>query len=402
MGVAAAALVAACSSAGSLEQREVDRAEARLGDTVAALYVGPQLIDMVGAEKRGHVVLVDADGGLRTLRTRGMHGGKFSWSQRGLLFGDVASDYLLNESLHSIKSPKAEVQDGVVELDDGATQVAVYNYGQTDDGYRSQVVVTAKGAAEDYLLTGNYNFLAHCGESVYGFTVYPEGHAHRMATSAQQKEGLLLAQLYPRLDDAASVVAWDYRTRGVEMMADVATCEDGRISAFIATLDDRRPPADHEPQVGTWDVRTGRHRMMPLVTPAGDPVGADTAGPFAAKHREDYGMVALVDDQSVASDGTIEWLAPSGYVLATDPRTGVTRARFDTGAAWDPAGDTRVDFTDRSVWVAEREPEADGGISITRFDRATGERGTVIALDGILDEVGDEGNHWWGFAARPD
>jgi hypothetical protein len=368
--------------------------QVRLGDAVFAFYLSPETYAETsesGGRKPAYVVLVQPDGSYRTVRTSGMNTAQIAWSDLGLFFSDEDRDYILGANgLTTFGNPKSGLQQSAFALPDRKGFVAVYNKGFTETGYANQVAVTTPEGSRLAEVEGNYFTNASCEGAVYG--VAPEVGDHiaaakdlprmrsRVNTSAQPQ---LLARLHPAKDGREKVVAW--RAAFGATAGPHAPCVDGVIT-FLSAYDDA--DGRSHAAIVSWDTATGRYVERPLVDGAGKSIGRDAL------------EFLRFDDRSLR-EGTFEWFATDGHIMATEVETGVTTSRFDTGYAFGNYEDTKIVFTDTSIYALNEPFDGKTPVTFKQFDRATGKVVKSLTLDGISEHLGVDLNVR-GFAVRPE
>ncbi|MEH0939177.1 hypothetical protein [Micromonospora psammae] len=343
----------------------VPEGEAMLSDAVMAFFVGPQNSEMYPVtgevHEPGYLVLVNAQGAFRAVRTKRMDMMAPVWSDHGLYFADEGSDYHLTASgLTKAGNPKATAQNLMFALPDGGA-VGIYNGGHgADGGYANQVSATTGGDARRYDVQGNYFTGALCDDHVFGLTDNPGTHA----AEAPDRPGMkstkdltaspqMLARLYPA-DGGEKVVAWRPHFGGGTPIGQVP-CHDGVITFLSWDTDaDGREQA----KIVSWDTATGEHRAHPLTFDDGTQLNLD-----------DFGYI--VQDWR---DGRLHWVYADGRVFSTDSATGKTTTRFDTGLETGVGRPTQTlfAFSDTRLHALSTSPGADGDITYTVFNRARG------------------------------
>src|SRR5690606_403560 len=135
----------------------------QLGGASYALYFSAQSADIGGAHHRGRLVLVDADGSVSGLPTRGMERGRPVWTDGGLFFRDLKSAHGIDETgLATLASAKTDSQYAMLATSP-STVLGLYNLGFSDaGGYTSQVVVTTGDTSTLSEVEGGYYTTANC------------------------------------------------------------------------------------------------------------------------------------------------------------------------------------------------------------------------------------------------
>jgi hypothetical protein len=369
--------------------------QATLGDAIFAFYLSPETYAQTtksGGRKPAYLVLVQPDGSYRTIKTSGMNVAQIAWSDLGLFFSDEDRDYILDaKRLTTFANPKSGLQQSAFALPSGKAFVAVYNEGFTEGGYANQVTVTTAEGSRLHTVEGNYFMNAACGDVVYG--VAPEVGDHIAAAADvpgmrsranPDAQPQLLARLHPATDGREKVVAWR-AAFGAGGTDPHAPCVDDVIT-FLSTYDD----ADGRPHTAivSWDTTTGDHVERPLVDDTGKAIG-----------REALEFIRF--DSGSLRDGTFEWFATDGHIMATEVKTGVTTRRFDTGYKFGNHESTQVVFTDTSIYALNEPFDGETPVTFKQFDRATGKVVNSLTLDGISEHLGVDLNVR-GMAVRPE
>lgn len=370
--MAMAAALAGCTSHSVSKRGEffdrvaVSESEVKLADAVMAFFVGPQNDEMhtvVGeVHKPGYLVLLNADGSFRAVKTKRMDMMRPTWSLHGLYFADESSDYHLTASgLTKTENPKATAQNLTFTLPNGGF-VGVYNAGNgTDGGYNNQVASAIGGNVHLYNAQGNYFTGALCDGQIFGLTNIPGTHA----TEAQKRPGMtstadpaaspqMLARLYPA-DGREKVIAWRPNFGSGTPIGQVA-CHNGVIT-FLSWDTDAN--GRQQPTIVSWDTRTGAYQARPL-----------TFNDNTSLNFDDFGYV--VQDWQ---DDRLDWVYADGRVFSTDSITGRTTARFNTtlGTGSSRPMKTLYAFTDTQLHTLSTIPGAEGDVVYTVFNRAKGE-----------------------------
>ena len=371
--LAVAAVLTGCTSASStsnaqqlFERAVVPESEVRLGDALMAFFVGPQSHEMYTANgevhEPGYLVLVNADGSIRAVKTKRMDMMTPVWSDHGLYFADESSDYHLTASgLTTVGNPKATAQNLMFALPEGGS-VGVFNNGYgASGGYNNQVAVTTDGDARLYDVQGNYFTGALCDGQIFGLTNRPGTHEREApklpgmtSTADPAASPQMLARLYPA-DVGEKVIAWRPNF-GSGTPAGQVPCHDGVIT-FLSWDTDAQ--GHEQPTIVSWDTSTGDYQAHPL-----------TFDDATKLDYEDFGGV--VQD---LQDGQLNWVYPDGRAFSTDITTGKTTTRFNT-ALVTGAGrpmQTLYAFTDTQLHALSTIHGAEGDITYTVFNRADGE-----------------------------
>ncbi|WP_033344664.1 hypothetical protein [Catenuloplanes japonicus] len=358
----ALAVTAGCGGVFDSEARQffdgaaVKDGDARLGSAVMAFFVGPQNSEMysVVGEKRepGFVILVDADGAFRAVRTARMDMMRPVWSRDGLAFADENTDFRLTDAgLTKTVSHKGTAQNLMFAVPGGGT-VGVYNGGDsTGGGYDNKVVITTEAGARSYDVQGNYFTGALCDEQVFGLTNIPGTHAKESSLGANAQ---MLAQLTPT-DGGEKVIGWRAHL-GSGIPSGQVPCHDGTVT-FLSW--DTDPDGTEQPRIVSWDTRTGDHQQQAL-----------TFGDGVRPSLDDFAYA--VQDWR---DGRLQWYCADGRVLFTDPETGSTTTVFDSGRPTGFGRDvyTLAAFSGTELHTLSTNRSDEGTLSYTVFDRDSGD-----------------------------
>ncbi|MEV4509323.1 hypothetical protein AB0K00_10235 [Dactylosporangium sp. NPDC049525] len=372
MAVALALALAGCTNASNTSdaQQLYDRAavsesDVRLDNAVMAFFVGPQNSEMytvVGEVHRpGYLVLVNADGSFRTVKTKRMDMMSPIWSRHGLYFTDESDDYQLTATgLTKTANTKINAQNQMFALPEGGA-VGVYNAGFVDGGgYNNQVSVTKAGTARLYNVQGNYFTGALCGSEIFGLTNRPGTHDREAAqlpnmTSSmdQSSRPQMLARLYPA-DGGEKVVAWRPHFGGGTPAGRVPCREN--VITFLSW--DRDSQGGEQPNVVSWDTRTGEYQAHPLTFDDGTRLNFEYFG-------------GIVQDVQA---GKLQWIYGDGRVFSTDSRTGQTTTEFDTnlGAGARVPSQTTFVFSGAQLHALSTVPGGEGEMVYTVLSRTDG------------------------------
>ncbi|HWH01688.1 MAG TPA: hypothetical protein VNV66_20765 [Pilimelia sp.] len=371
LSVAAALTGCTASDSPSDAQQLFDRAvvsdsEARLGNAVMAFFVGPQNAEMYTAvgevRKPGYLVLVDADGSFRAVKTKRMDMMAPVWSSHGLYFADESSDYHLTASgLTKMENVKITAQNLMFALPKGGA-IGIYNDGHSSGGgYSNQIGVVAQGRARLYDVQGNYFTGAICGDQVFGVTNRPGTHGSAVSKRPDMTSVAdpgASPQLLTRLYSAGGgekAVAWRPHFGGGTPAGPVP-CRNNVIT-FLSW--DTGADGREQPKVVSWNTDTGDYRAYPLSFK--DAMRLDP---------QDFGSVVqdLRDDE-------LHWAYADGRVFSTDIATGRTTVLFDTRletGAGRPM-QTLFAFTATQLHALSTVHGAKGDITYTVFNRTNGE-----------------------------
>ncbi|SMD19952.1 hypothetical protein [Lentzea albidocapillata] len=386
------ALTACTTPDGAAKAQIIKPAEAKLGDTVLAFYLSPD--SETGTSKAenlpAYLVLVQADGSKKLIETSGMREPHIAWSGRGLFFSDDTRDYILGkDGLVSFENKKSSLQQSAFALPDDKGFVAVYNEGfsESDSGYTNQVAVTTSAGSQLYQVEGNYYMNALCGGVLNGIATQAGTHLPASADVPGMRskvdtaaEPELLSQLYPATEGREKVLAWRAAFDAGDHNRHVP-CHNGVVT-FLSDYAD----ADGKPHmtIVSWDTRTGKYTERPLVDAQKRPINEELSDPETFSQKS-Y-------DARAVRDGQLEWLAGDGRIMSTDIASGVTVPRFDTGLASGVNSSSQAAFTEQSIHLIQETFDGKTPIRIKRFDRATGDLVTEIAVPGLTEQLGLEFN----------
>jgi hypothetical protein len=371
-----AVALAACGPGGaSLESRAVPEASVSLGGATAALFLSPQTYTVPDGGGTGYVVLVEPDGTWRAVEHHVMDQGGLIWTDDGLVFADSRFDYRLGDTFEKTPSPKTNLQDGLYVLDDG-TAVAILNEGfegSPSQGYTSQVVVTADGAAELHRVEGWHSSNASCDGEVLGigpqsgrYFEETRGDDSQVSLADPTLQPQMLTRLYPLLDGHEEVLAYRPAFDFGENQRDLP-CEE-RTVTFLSSYADR--DGERRAALVHWNVDSGEFVEHEL-----------TGGAF---DTDDIAL-ARYDSGSLVGD-RLEWLHRDGHLMSTDVGTGATERRFDTGARSVGAEYSVACFTENAIVTATVEGGS-GPIVVAAFDRDTGAESWRLELDDLADRL---------------
>ncbi|MFE5563994.1 hypothetical protein ACFQ68_03300 [Amycolatopsis japonica] len=384
------AVTACTSSDGSAEMHIADPDVVKLGETVVAFYLSPDTsVDKPTEEQQpAYLVLVQADGGTRLIKTNGMAEPHIAWSGTGLFFSDDTRDYILGKAgLVRFENKKAGHQQSAFALPEDKGFIAVYNEGFSESGYANQVAVTTSTGSRLYQVEGNYFMNALCGSALNGIAT--DGGAH-FADSAKipgmrskvepDAQPELLSRLYPATEGREKVLAW----RGAFNAGDHnrhVPCHDGVIP-FLSDYTD----ADGKPHmtIVSWDTGNGRYTERPLVDVQGRPIAEELINPETFSQKS-Y-------DARAVRGGHLEWLAADGRIMSTEIASGITKPRFDTGFVSGSDSSSQAIFTDRSIHLIHETFDGRTPVKIKKFDRVTGNVVTEIAVPGLAEQLGNKLN----------
>ncbi|KJK33375.1 hypothetical protein UK23_46355 [Lentzea aerocolonigenes] len=382
--------VAACTSPdGGAAVDIVNPEVATLGETVVAFYLSPDTsVENQTTERPAYLVLVRADGSKRLIETRGMTEPHIAWSGAGLFFSDDTRDYILGkDGLARFENKKEGHQHSAFALPDDKGFVAVYNEGFSQSGYTNQVAVTTSTGSQLHRVEGNYFMNALCDGVLNGIATDVGAHLADSAETPGMRSKVdpgaqpeLLSQLYPATGGREKVLAW----RGVFDAGDHnrhVPCHDGVIT-FLSDYAD----ADGKPHmtIVSWNTGNGEYTEQPLADVRGRPIAQELIDPETFSQKS-Y-------DARAVRGGHLEWLAADGRIMSTEISSGLTKPRFDTSFVSGSNSSSQAIFTDRSIHLIQETFDGKTPIRIKKFDRATGDLVTEIAVPGLAKQLGIELN----------
>lgn len=355
-----------------------------LGEAEYALYFSAQGSEIDGRSTSGRMALVDGDGTVSVLPTRGMDVGQPVWTEDALFFSDLTSDYRLDDTaLTTIESPKADYQYGM-HATSPSTAVGIYNLGFTDEGgYTSQVVTTTGGTSTLTEVEGGYYITANCEGTIYGVGAATGPYS---VTGDPDTEPVMLNQLTGIADGAERNVGLSTQARDNAQFTQ-APCLDGSL-LYISDAIGGGLDAPVKPVLSRWDVVTGEYSDVVLTAE-----GIDE--PLLRSDGIDGPQVTA---ESVR-DGQLQWFGVNGSVMSTDLETGRTARLFETEGA--PGEDvlSQAVFQGDEVIVL-LDSDGSSPYQLIRYDRDHGTELSCTVLDAPAADIAD-GLHLRGFAVRP-
>lgn len=367
-----------CSSA----DRTSQKAES-LGDAEYALCFSAASSDMDGESRDGKVVLADSDGTVSAVQTWGMDMCTMEWTDKGLFFSDMKTDYLFDaDGLKSFENAKTDSQYAMLATTSD-TAVGLYNLGFSDVGYTTQVVTTTSSGSSLAEVEGSYFIAAQCEGEVFGIGLATGPYSK---TGVPDTEPMVLSQLTGTNDGKEKVVGSSTRAREGAVLND-APCLDGKIY-YIS--DERRGGLDVAAKavLSIWDTKTGKYESKALSSD-------EATDPFIS---EDGTGLPQVTRQSL-KDGKLEWYGVQDSIMSTDIKTGHTERKFSVEGYSDNSASSKAIFTDTEVVVMA--DNNDGSLyRILRYDRSTGEEVGRAVLDDDPANL-SSGLFFRGFAVRP-
>jgi hypothetical protein len=382
--------VTACTSpAGGAELNIADPDVVKLDETAVAFYFSPDTsVDKPKEKRPAYLVLVQADGSTRLIRTSGMTEPHIAWSGAGLFFSDDTHDYILGkDGLARFENKKEGHQHSAFALPDDKGFVAVYNEGFSQSGYTNQVAVTTSTGSQLHRVEGNYFMNALCDGVLNGIATDVGAHLADSANTPGMRSKVdpsaqpeLLSRLYPATGGREKVLAW----RGVFDAGDHnrhVPCHDGVIT-FLSDYAD----ADGKPHmtIVSWNTGNGEYTEQPLADVRGRPIAQELIDPETFSQKS-Y-------DARAVRGGHLEWLAADGRIMSTEITSGITKPRFDTSFVSGSNSSSQAIFTDRSIHLIQETFDRKTPIKIKKFDRATGDLVTEIAVPGLAKQLGIELN----------
>lgn len=377
VAVGTACVLAGCSGSVVLDRASVPESDVALGDAVLAMYLSPQSYSFANGYDTGYVVLVDADGTVRTLVTGGMDTGLLHWSEDGLFFADPERDYLLTaDGLTTTASPKTNAQVSLHRV--GTRHVAVYNDGFTEQGgYRTELVVHEGGRSELAPHEGMPWTVARCGDQLVGIQEATGPLEREYPPDGDGIRPRLLVRLWPGTPDVLARVpaTHDEPLDG----APDAPCLDGVVHV-LTYRPYGEPDADgvraRRHVVLAWDTVSGDLDHHELVDEAGEPLALDGDATSFAQ----YGADSLVD-------GELRWFGPDGVVRGTDLATGRTRELVATTSRVDDTNSAVAVLSERDAFVLD-VPDDDlaQDMVLTRYPLDGDEPAEVLRVAGVNAE----------------
>lgn len=367
-----------CSPAGPPSQKT----EA-LGEAAYALCFSAQSRDMDGKSQDGKVLLVNDDGAFSEVQTWGMDMCSMAWTEKGLFFSDMKTDYLLDgNGMKSFENAKTDSQYAMLATTPD-TAVGLYNLGFSDVGYTTQVVTTTSSGSSLAEVEGSYFIAAQCEGEVFGIGLATGPYSK---TGDPDTEPMVLSQLTGTNDGKEKVVGSSTQAREGAVLND-APCLNGKIY-YIS--DERRGGLDvaAKPVLSIWDTKTGKYESKALSSD-------EVTEPFIS---EDGTGFPYVTRQSL-KDGKLEWYGVKDSIMSTDIKTGHTERKFSVEGYSDNSASSEAIFTDTEVVVMADNNDG-SPYRILRYDRSTGEEVGQVVLDDDPAKI-SSGLFFRGFAVRP-
>lgn len=365
---------------------------AALGGTEVAVYLSEQWRDFdARGLGTGYVVLIDGDGGVRAIRTAGMDEGLLLWTERGLAFSDVESDFLLADSLRVTASPKRGSQQALISGPDDS-MIGLYNEGFTETGYLEHAVTTTDTGAISREVEGYYQVTGSCDGTLFGLAEpmgeYAEAAARLGPLQADAQYGyptLMLSQLSGTSDGRERVVDMEAVKESNQWGSD-APCRDGELVYLAITYD---ADGTQRASLRVWSTRTGEQVERTLVTPDGEPIPVDEFAGFDLRPT----ALALRGEQ-------LDWLGVDGVLSSTNLATGVTEALFavETFGLTPTYYSPSHTFTEDTLAILTWEPE---NVHFAEYDRLTGELLREMQLPEVHAMLHDGSQVMRGMATRP-
>lgn len=359
-----------CSSP-QAEFSNVSADELSLGNSVFAISLSPQTTSFANGATSGYIILVDEDGRWRSFETTGMDNSRIAWTEHGLYFTDTTNDYILNDELTTIHSPKANLQQGLFPNPNALGYVAIYNDGATETGYSEQVVATADGKAVKHDVEGAYWVLSQCDDAIFGVAdvsgQYLDGADPNSSTLDK-----MFNRIYPSEDGHEAPVATHPSGETGQSNSD-APCVDGVVHYLSSVTE-----ADGNRAVlRSWDSQTGEFTEHNLVNKNDTQMGFDVDDILFAN----YGRESVVD-------GALRWFHRDGSIYSTELATGRTTRIVQTTSAINSGVDARVIFDAKSAFVLNISNEnLSDPMTLVRYDLTDGTSKKVLSISGIGEKL---------------
>lgn len=354
-----------------------------LGEAAYALCFSAASSDMDGESQDGKVLLVNDDGAFSEVQTWGMDMCTMEWTEKGLFFSDMKTDYLFDgNGMKSFENAKTDSQYAMLATTPD-TAVGLYNLGFSDVGYTTQVVTTTSSGSSLAEVEGSYFIAAQCEGEVFGIGLATGPYSK---TGDPDTEPMVLSQLTGTNDGKEKVVGSSTRAREGAVLND-APCLDGKIY-YIS--DERRGGLDVAAKavLSIWDTKTGKYESKALSSD-------EATEPFIS---EDGTGLPQVTRQSL-KDGKLEWYGVKDSIMSTDIKTGHTERKFSVEGYSDNSASSKAIFTDTEVVVMADNNDG-SPYRILRYDRSTGEEVGRAVLDDDPANL-SSGLFFRGFAVRP-
>lgn len=329
----------------------------RLGDAQYALYFSAPSPDIDGADGRGRVVLVDADGSVAVLPTAGMDNAQLVWTEEGLFFSDLQNDYRLDEAkLTVIESAKTDSQYAMHAMS-SSSAVGIYNLGFSEDGgYTSQIVTTSGDASILAEVEGGYYITTNCDGIIYGVGIATGPYS---VTSDPDTEPVILNQLTGTTDGHELNIGQSTQARDNAMTAE-APCIDGKIY-YVSDSIGGGLEAQVQPVVSMWDIATGEYQEILI----------EAEGLEEPLIRSDGIGAPQVTTESIR-EGALQWFGVGNRIMSTNLENGQTQKAFEVDGVTDEILSSRALFIKDEV-VVMVDSDGSDPYELVRYDRDTGE-----------------------------
>lgn len=344
-----------------------------LSEAVAAFTLSPQAADVSRGHDASVIGVVRGDGSVQVASMRPMDASNIWWSEDvGLFVSDDSRDYILGPEGAAISSKKADFQNGVLQVPGSSTVVAVYNDGFADDGgYVDDLVITQDGRSKRTKLPGDYTVLSACeGLGVFGFgTVFGEDQP-------QWEPG----KVHARRVDQDGTESWIDLGTEARLIGQRAACENGIVNALVAVPEVKGESVRDRLLILSWNAKSGKHQLKPLTLE-----GSRVTTANVSKSAQDGALETLLaDGGSIGPDGWYEWYSDTGKLYATDPDSGETTERFDSGWVTEESDVSAIQFTRDAVAILTHDTDGDT-LELVRIDRRTGEELELIEIPNFVD-----------------
>lgn len=358
VAMAAIALVTGCSPA------ETASESTTLGDAVLAISLQPQEHEFAAGVNEGFVVLVDADGTPREIRTGGMDQGRLAFADGELYYMDLNQGYFTGDSSTTIVPARTTDQiEGLFRITGG--YVGVYNEGgnlasEFSDEYKYQVLHTARTPPSAQLRgVGGYSrALAACGDEVFGVAHDP----------AAVPGVLSLKRLHPSeqlIERVRFPTAMEFE--GLE-----APCREGTMYFLGIPTNPEMAPPPQPMLLFKWNVVSGKLTTVPLTDANGAPL----------LQSLDEKLLTRTDVGSLASE-TFYWFDGRGRVQSTDVDSGATTVVAETGYDAAAYQGLQVSFEHPGVMLALHQKNPPDPLVLSKWDLTSGEPTDIMAVQGV-------------------
>lgn len=359
---------------------------------LAAAYISPQMQDL-GPSSTGYVVLIDETGEVSTIETSGMDIAALAWSEQGLFFSDLDSDYLLGpEGLSTTESPKTDYQHALFPTAEGA--VGLFNEGFIDDGYVEQVVEFDGETSERHDVEGLYLVAGICDGVMYGIAEPTGAYREEAAAEGIVSDGeygfnaLMLTQLSSTADGAEELITIQEVPDSDQWHFD-APCERG-VLRHLATRHEEGT-GERTPVLRSWDISTGEFNEVELLHSDGAPIEMD----------EEYGFQAHGTAPMTAGRDGYQWVSTAtNELMTTDASTGETEPVVKLEGDYELSTTTFLtQFTDSQLFTLSFTLGEDAMV-LHSYDRYSGDLETSLEVSAFSENLNKE-DVLRGFAVAP-